>query len=308
MSDERSKYIPALLTILRTKTDGDHPMKYDALMETLKAEYGLTPTRKTVASNIGTLIELGFPLENRHGWYYEHEFCPAELNLLIDSVLSASQITEEQRQCLVGKLRSLGGDHYVPAVESAQAKLVNPAFMQNLELLHAAIAGQKQVSFHYADFGMDKKLHCRRNDRKRPKVYRINPYRIATANGRYYLICNADKYDSLCHFRVERILDVRILKTKAKPLSRMKDLDGPMDIQAYMAQHPLMYTGKPGKYLLRVKKKWINEVLDTFGMEITLTNETEETFDALVRSDAVSVDFWLKKFAGDAELVEGKKK
>ena len=41
---------------------------------------------------------------------------------------------------------------------------------------------------------------------------------------------------------------------------------------------------------------------------ISLSGETEETFDALVHSDAVSVDFWLKKFAGDAELVEGKKK
>lgn len=308
MSDERSKYIPALLTILRTRTDSDHPMKYDALMETLRTEYGLTPTRKTVAGNIGTLIGLGFPLENRHGWYYEHEFCPAELNMLIDSVLSASQITEAQRSEMVKKLRRLGGEHYVPAIESAQAKLVNHEFLLNLEMLHTAIAGQKQVSFHYADFGVDKKLHCRLNDRKRPKVYRINPYRIAAANGRYYLICNVDKYDSLSHFRVERILDVRILKTKAKPLSRMMDLDGPMDLQAYMAQHPLMYTGKPGRYLIRVRKEWINEVFDTFGMGIELSNETEETFDALVQSDAVSVDFWLKKFAGDAELVGERKK
>ena len=304
MSEQRSKYIPALLTILRTRTDCDHPLKYDAILEILKAEFSLTPTRKTVANNIHTLCALGFPLEYQHGWYYEHEFCPAELNLLIDGVLSASQITEAQRSEMVEKLRHLGGEHFVPEYESSQAKLVNRTFLLNLELLHSAISGQKQVSFHYADFGIDKQLHYRLNDRKRPKVYKINPYRIVTANGRYYLICNVDKYDSLCHFRVERILDVKVLKAKAKPLARMKDLDGPMDIQTYMAQHPFMYTGKPEKYLIRVKKKWLNEVFDTFGMGIMLSNDTGETFDALVQSDAASIDFWLKKYAGDAELVE----
>ena len=74
-----------------------------------------------------------------------------------------------------------------------------------------------------------------------------------------------------------------------------------------MAQHPFMYTGKPGKYLIRVKKQWLNEVFDTFGMGIELSNDTGETFDALVQSDAVSIDFWLKKYAGDAELVEEQK-
>ena len=304
MSEERSKYMPALLTILRTQTDADNPMKYDAILVALKEKYGITPTRKTVASNINTLIGLGFPLEYQHGWYYEHEFCPAELNMLIDSVLCASQITEAQRSEMVEKLRGLGGEHYVPAFESSQAKLVNHEFLLNLETLHAAIAGQQQVSFHYTDFGMDKMLHYRLNDRKRPKVYKINPYRIVTANGRYYLICNVDKYDSLCHFRVERIKDVKALKAKAKPLSRMKDVDGSLDIQAYMAQHPFMYTGRPERFLIRVKKKWINEVFDTFGMEVEFSNETEETFDALVQSDAVSIDFWLKKYTGDAELVE----
>ena len=304
MSEERSKYIPALLTILRTRTDCDHPMKYEALQDALQQDYGLTPTRKTVAHNISTLVALGFPIENQHGWYYEHEFCPAELNLLIDSVLSASQITESQRADIVEKLRHLGGEHYVPACGSNQAKLVNHEFLLNLEQLHMAISAQRQVTFHYADFGVDKKLHCRLNDRKRPKVYKVNPYRIVTTNGRYYLICNVDKYDTISHFRIERILDIKVMKDSAKPLSRVKDSGGDLDIQTYMTQHPFMYSGQPGKYLLRVKKKWINEVFDTFGMGVVLSNETDETFDALVQSDPVSIDFWLKKYTGDALLIE----
>ena len=144
MSEERSKYIPALLNILRTRTDCDHALKYDAILEILKAEYNLTPTRKTVANNISTLCALGFPLEYQHGWYYEHEFCPAELNLLIDGVLSASQITEAQRSEMVEKLRRLGGEHFVPEFESSQAKLVNRTFLLNLELLHSAISGQQR--------------------------------------------------------------------------------------------------------------------------------------------------------------------
>ena len=63
---------------------------------------------------------------------------------------------------------------------------------------------------------MDKALHLRKAANGRTKIYKINPYRTCTVNGRYYLICNVDKYDSLCHFRIDRILDAKQLKSAAK--------------------------------------------------------------------------------------------
>ena len=52
----------------------------------------------------------------------------------------------------------------------------------------------RQVSFTYNSYGTDKKLHPRRDSAGNIREYIVNPYQIAAANGRYYLICN---YDSM---------------------------------------------------------------------------------------------------------------
>ena len=302
ISDRRRPVIIAIQEILRASTDAAHPMRYAALSQALEERYGLTPTRKSIAGCISVLQEMGVPLVFDRGWYYAHEFTPAELNMLIDSVLSAGQISELQRLEMMEKLSRLGGDCYAASAAVENGRLANRNFLGNLELLHAAIHTKHQVSFHYTDYGMDKQLHYRLNEKGRPKPYKVNPYQIAVTNGRYYLICNVDKYDSLCHFRVERIVDIRALKSRVKPVSRLEG-GGPGNIQRYLASHPFMYAGETRKYTIRVKKKWLNEVLDTFGMEAELGHETADTFEARVICDEASMGFWLKKYAGDAELI-----
>ena len=293
-----------ILRILQAHTDVQHPMRLKAIGEKLQ-EVGLTPTRKSITNNIVDLQAAGYPLIYNHGWYYNHEFSAGELNFLIDDVLCANHLPEDQRIAIVAKLKKLGGVYFIPAHETRQAKLTNPAFLDNLQLLHTAIQEGRQISFHYSDYGTDKQLHYRLNEKKRPKLYRVNPYSIGTTNGRYYLVSNVDKYDSLCHFRIDRILDMRLLKKPIKPLSKVVGGENGIVIQEYMATHPNMYSGTPEQYTLKVKKKWINEVFDTFGMDLKFGIEQTDFFDVTVLSDSTSIELWLKKYAGDVELLKG---
>ena len=59
-----------------------------------------------------------------------------------------------------------------------------------IEVLDEAISKGRQVSFTYNSYGTDKKLHPRRDSAGNIREYIVNPYQIAAANGRYYLICN----------------------------------------------------------------------------------------------------------------------
>ena len=307
MAETQSRRKPinlAILNILRTHSNVDHPMRIKVIQEKLM-ELDLTPTRKSITNNISDLQQAGYPLRFSHGWYYDHEFSAEELNFLIDEVYCSGQLNVETRTVIIAKLKRLGGIHFTPSCESVPTKLINPSFLFNLNLLHNAIQSKLQVSFHYGDCGTDKQLHYRLNEKKRPKLYRINPYSIGTTNGRYYLICNVDKYDTLCHFRIDRILDVKLLKKTVKPIEKVAGGKEGLSIQNYMASHPNMYSGTPEQFIIQLKKKWLNELFDTFGMDLSFRNETDETVEAILTADPISVGFWLKKYTGDAKLVVG---
>ena len=72
----------------------------------------------------------------------------------------------------------------------------------NIELLDEAISRGRKVSFHYAQYGTDKKLH----DKARPdgavREYVVSPYQMAAREGKYYLICNYDKYDDISNTNI----------------------------------------------------------------------------------------------------------
>ena len=79
----------------------------------------------------------------------------------------------------------------------------NKELFYTIDVLDEAISKGKKVSFIYNSYGTDKKLHP-----KREREYVINPYQMVATNGRYYLICNYDKYDTLSNYRIDRITGI----------------------------------------------------------------------------------------------------
>ena len=152
------------------------------------------------------------------------------------------------------------------------------------------------------DTDVDKELHPRTDEEGKAKLYKINPYRLATVNGRCYLICNVDKYDTLCHFRVDRIMDAKKLRAPVKPLERIADATDTLSTEAYFAERPYMYTGRPVKTRIVVDRAYINDVLDWFGMGVTFEKVTETTAQAVVYAEPKSVEYWLSRYSEHARL------
>jgi hypothetical protein len=106
--------ILAILEILREHSGAEHPLRQSEIFEKLRTEYEITATRKTVRQNLTCLQEAEYPVEYKDGWYYEHEFCEAELNLLVDSLLFCGYVPYAQCRALIEKIKVLGGGYYTP--------------------------------------------------------------------------------------------------------------------------------------------------------------------------------------------------
>ena len=302
-AEKRKLLIVAILELLRKHTDETHKLRQAPLLELMEREMGMPITRKTLRQNLADLQLMGYPVRFKKGWYYDATFSAQELDYIIDCILCSGAASQEQHALLIDKLKTLRSKYYQPQAAEDRVKPANAEFMSTMAVLRQAIDEGRQVSFHYADYDVDKALHLRKAANGRTKIYKINPYRTCTVNGRYYLICNVDKYDSLCHFRIDRILDAKQLKSAAKPLSKVKDGEDTLDLPGYVNDHPYMYSGKPAVYTLRINRCAINDLLDWFGLNVEFSNVKEKTADVTLRSDPVSMKLWLARYGDNAELI-----
>ncbi len=296
-----------ILDILKRYTDEEHKLSQKQIVDLLWSDYDMAVDRKTVARNLTNLMAAGYPIEyrddvarsyiNKKGqketsyilsdFYLERDFTDAELRLLIDSLLFSKHIPYSQCRELVEKLEGLSNHYFKSRVRFIrtlpETKPKNTQLFYTISILDEAIASGKQVAFTYNKFGTDKKLHPTRD-----REYIVNPYQMAATNGRYYLIGNYDKYNDFANYRLDRITNIRLLDTPAKPKEQVED-GKQFSLPKHMAEHLYMFGGKSIPVTFRTKKYNLNDVIDWFGTEITFSDETEEevTVHVTVNRDAM---------------------
>lgn len=289
-----------ILEILRKHSDEEHHMKQVEILTLLEKDYGIHAVRRSIRRNLDDLKNAGYPIEcHTDGWYYEHEFSKSEIDMLIDCVMSYGGTPIHHRKALLDKIAALGGDWYEPSIYDEQLKPTNSRFIYNLDTLHEAIRQKKRIIFQYGNYGTDKELHPRLTDKNDEiKYYDATPYRVITVNGRYYLICSVQKYSGIAHFRVDRMLDIRITQSRAKPMSKVTGLENGLNPAEYIVEHPYMYSGEVETYRIHASTEAVNDILDWFGMNTSFENEdkSKHTVDAIVRAEARSMEFWAKRY------------
>ena len=221
-----------ILDILRKYSDEDHRLSQREIGEILKTEYGMTADRKAIRRNLSDLLECGYPIEYSEtlrstpvkgpdgreklgpngkpvleentilsDFYLERQFTDGELRLLIDGLLFSRHVPYSQCRELVEKLEGLSNIYFRSRVGHIARLPVdqsdNKQLFLNIEMLDEAISKERKVRFHYTEYGLDKKLHLRARPDGSPREYVISPYQMAAQEGKYYLICNYDKYDDI---------------------------------------------------------------------------------------------------------------
>lgn len=309
-----------ILDILRRYTDAEHRLSQKDIVEILKTEYDMVADRKSIKRNIQSLIEFGYDINfsealrmipNKDGeleesyilsdFYLERDFSDSELRLLIDGLLFSKHIPYSQCKELVGKLEGLSNQYFksrVRYIKTLPDNLPNNRqLFYTIEILDEAISKGKQVSFNYNHFKTDKKQHPNLDNNGNIKEYIINPYQIAATNGRYYLICNYNKYDNVSNYRLDRITNIKLLDTPVKPQNKVKGLENGFNLPKHMAEHLYMFSGDSIPVTFVAKKYLLNDLLDWFGKDITFTDENETEVTVRVNVNEQAMRRWAMQYA-----------
>lgn len=293
-----------ILDVLRRHSDVDHRLSQRDIMDLLERDYGMHANRKAVARNIADLIDDGYPIGYREvprevrdartgevraanivtDYYFEHDFTDAELRLLIDGLIFSRHIAPGQRRGLIEKLEGLSSRYFTSHMRHVNAmprdRTDNKQLFYTIELLDDAISRRRKVSFKYLSIGTDKRAHPRCRSDGTERVYVCTPYQMAANEGKYYLICNYDKYDDITNYRVDRIMDLEVLDEPARPFESLCGAAGRgLDLARYMREHIHMYAGGSVRVKFRIVRRMAGDIVDIFGEGVRFSNETDSHVD-----------------------------
>jgi predicted DNA-binding transcriptional regulator YafY len=269
-----------ILEILRKYTDCDHTMEQKDIINKLKSDYGLEVERKSIKANLIGLIDMGYDIDYSEttrkkangeteimmtDWHYNHEFNDAELRIMIDSILFSKNISTSQAQTLIDKISNLSNIYFSAKVKHVKnlPELVhtdNKQVLLNVEMIDDAISQGKKIAFIYNSYGKDKRLHPKKSDK-----YLVNPYQMAACNGRYYLICNLDKYDNISNYRIDKMTELEILDENVKPKNRVKGMEQGFNLPRHMAEQLFMFSDESRNIVMKLPENHIGNVVDWFG-------------------------------------------
>ena len=247
--------------------------------------------------------------EKMSDFYLKRPFEDSELRLLIDAIMFSMNISDKHRKDIADKLCMLSSKRFKSRVKHivgvGNGNNQNQQVFANIEMIDEAISNNHKISFNYMEYGTDKKLYPKTDKAGNARVYIINPYQMAAKDGKYYLICNYDKFDDISNYRIDRIKNIEILDEKIKPFKALKDANGDrLDLNAYMKEHIYMYSSANEKVTFRIVKAMISDVIDMFGSDVRFMDETDTCVTVTAKVNIRAMFQFAKNFAPDVEVIK----
>lgn len=301
MADPRSRLLQIRAYMLEN-ADAQHPVTVQELITHLECN-GMTADRRTVYADIALLRGSGMKIaqhRGRNGGYYveAREFDLPELQFLIDAVQSSRMLTQNRCDELTGKLRGLAG-RYAPIGPQdtrlkGQTKADGDGAFQNAWTIHEALNANRKLSFLYCQYSCGKALRPRRGG----QPYVVSPCLLLYSNATYYLIADHPHYEGLAHYRVDKMMDVRVLDDPAPPL------DPSFDSMQYARTVFSMFPGEQRWVRLAFDKSLLGAMIDRFGVDAPMSEIDAETYvvSAPVR---ITPPFfgWIFQFCGKVRIL-----
>lgn len=304
-SGSKKELIILILDILKEYSDENHKLTQQEILKILKTSYGVECDRRSVKNNILSLTELGYDISMENGYYLvSREFEDAELRLLIDGVFSSKNVTNRQAQGLIKKLQAQGNKYFNPKVSHVSSladmhRGDNKQLFYVIDIINDAITFKKKISFTYNAYGIDFKLHP-----KRELKYIVNPYQMVCANGFYYLIGNYDAYNDISHYRLDKITDVETLSERVKPVKQLEGMKNGLNLPKHMAEHIYMFSGESVRVKLDVPQSLMNELVDWLGKDFTILSRTDERMIISDWCNYRAMFYWALQYGAYVEVLE----
>ena len=239
MAEQNAKYLNKcrLLRVFEymQNTDEQHPLNITQIIAKL-LEDGVCdrePDRKSIMRDLQTIEACGYKLEacenHNDGKYLNYENKPFgcyQLKMLADAVASARFLTAEDAKKLVNKIFQLGTPSdrkFLKEAVICDASL-NVALSKtkyNFDKIMEAIRDKKQISFQYnykfVPNPQQKDLSYEGRE------YFVSPYYFVPMNDDYYVIGCTGEYKNFSHYRLSRMVNVRVQGKAAMKLTDSTD-------------------------------------------------------------------------------------
>lgn len=263
-----------LMRVFLERTDEEHPMSVKDLIIYLNS-LGISAERKTIYDDIETLRNFGMDILNRRekpaGFYLaSREFELPELKLLVDAVQSSRFITSGKSRQLIGKLESLASVYEARQLRRQvfvenRVKTMNESVYYNIDEIHRALTDNRQISFQYCEWTVEKELRLKKNGDR----YCVSPWGLVWQNENYYLVAYDEKCETVKHYRVDKILQIRIEEASRNG----RDIFENYDVGELTSRTFGMFGGREETICLEAHNRLVGVVLDRFGRDIMIQNE-----------------------------------
>ena len=307
MVKESKKKLSIIYThnILKEYSDENHLLTQADIANKIKQIYGMECERKSVATNIESLIGLGVDIVKvpRKGCFLgERALEPSEVSFIVDALFSSKSISGNQAKRLSQKLYNLLSKYqrkkYTYVYKADQINRTdNKELFYNIDIINEAIEKHKQIKFDYKRFYF-------KNEEKIRKPYIVNPYFLINSQGKYFLVCNYDYYDEIGNYKVERIGNIEILDSDAKPITEVKGFENGIDITKYVNENIYMFATKAIKATLRIYDNWATSYVDEWFGNNSRFFEKDGNIFAEIDVNESSLIYWCLQYGECVELIK----
>lgn len=269
-----------LAQIMQEQTDDEHYITMPEIMKSL-AQYEVTADRKSIYADLRDLSVLGVdvegePVGNRYHYHVVNRaFELPELKLLVDAIQSSKFITEKKSNALIKKLETLVSKYDAQKLQrqvyvSGRIKTMNESIYYTVDAIHNAISENKKIKFQYYQWNVKKEMELRHNG----AWYHISPWGLSWDNENYYLVGYDSAADKIKHYRVDKMLHIKLSNESREGKEHFKKLD----MADYAKKSFGMFGGKEQRVKMLVKNNLAGVIIDRFGKEVMMIPADEEYF------------------------------
>lgn len=272
----------AILQILKQESDENHTVKTEKIISELETNFDVSVERHKVISSIKALQDFMYPIRSirKKGGYMllSHLFSKAELEGICTCIQSATFVDQGRSDDLTNRILGTGSKfhrqaYHMHVFHKNNRKVENVQVMKSIEALYTAIENGNKVSFNYMHYGEDLHLHI---VNKEPII--IEPREITFKEEQPYLLATGGKYSGIMTYRIDKIVDVRILNQKVPYINQEKDA---IDLAN---ERLFMYGGKQMQVTFCFKKSLLDQMVDAFGHEFTLRKYDDSHYECTVKT------------------------
>ena len=298
-----------LSQIMTQMTDDEHFLTMSEIQAEL-AKYDVSADRKSLYDDMEALRVLGIDVigEKVGKSFYYHvgkkQFDIAELKLLVDAIQSSKFITEKKSNDLIKKLTGMASDYEASqlkrqVVVQGRVKTMNESIYYIVDDLHKAIADNKQISFSYMRWNLEKKMESRKEGQ-----YVVSPWALTWDDENYYMIAYDAEAGKIKHYRVDKMKNIRVLEKRREGREDFKDFN----LADYSKMNFGMFGGEKTRVKLEFDNVMVGVMIDRFGKDITIRPAKKKGWSEINVDVAMSDQFLGWIFAlGDRVRITGPK-